>query len=266
MEGCSIVRERIAIVTGATGGIGLAIARTLTDEGFRVVIFSRSNPPEMEEQIEEMAARGLRPLYIQGDVTSHSDREGLCSTVLERFGRIDVLVNNAGVAPQQRLDVLETNEASFDFVMDVNLKGLFFLTQLTANAMLAGVSSPNFDDTYRPVIVNISSLSAYTSSLNRGEYCISKAGVSMVTKLFSHRLAEYGIAVHEVRPGIIATEMTEGVKEKYDALIQEGLAPIARWGQPEDVAAAVSVLCSGKLSFSTGEVINVDGGFHLRRL
>lgn len=265
-EGSTIVPEPIAIVTGGTSGIGLATARKLTADGFRSVIFGRSSEEHARPQLDELALMGLQPLFVHGDVTNKTDRERLVRTVRDTFGRIDVLVNNAGVAPPKRLDILDTTEESFDFVMDVNLRGLFFLTQLTAKAMIQGVGEAKEGDHYRPSIVNISSLSAYTSSTNRAEYCISKAGVSMVTKLFADRLAQYGIGVYEVRPGIIATDMTKPVKEMYDSRIREGLAPIARWGQPEDVAAAVSVLCSGTLSFSTGEVINVDGGFHLRRM
>jgi 3-oxoacyl-[acyl-carrier protein] reductase len=182
---------------------------------------------------------------------------------LENFGRIDVLINNAGVAPKTRMDLLETTEESMDHVLGINLKGTFFLTQLVANVMTRQLER---DPDSRPKIINISSVSAYTSSVNRGEYCISKAGLSMVTSLFADRLAEYGILVYEIRPGIIKTDMTAAVQEKYDRLIEQGLTPVKRWGVPQDIADAVSVLCSGKLGFSTGEVLNVDGGFHLRRL
>jgi len=183
---------------------------------------------------------------------------------MQEFGRIDILVNNAGVAPRERKDILEMSEESFDFVVGINLKGTLFMTQKVANIMIEGLEGR--DQGFNPVIVNIASLSSYTSSPNRGEYCISKAGVSMLTKLFADRLAENGINVYEVRPGIIFTDMTKVVKGKYDKLIDEGLTPIKRWGYPEDIANAVSVFCSGKLNFSTGEVINVDGGFHLKRL
>ena len=202
-------------------------------------------------------------IYVQGSLGEAQDRDRLVDKVLDEFGRIDVLVNNAGVAPKVRMDILETTIESFDFVVNTNLKGTFFLTQRVANEM---IKKKQKDDNYNPIIINISSMSAYTSSTSRGEYCISKAGISMVTKLFADRLAEYGINVYEIRPGIIATDMTSTVKDRYDALIEERLLPIKRWGYPEDIAKAVWALCSGLLPYSTGEVINVDGGFHIRRL
>jgi 3-oxoacyl-[acyl-carrier protein] reductase len=182
---------------------------------------------------------------------------------LERFGRIDLLVNNAGIAPRQRVDILEVGEASYDEVMAVNLKGPFFLTHRVAKAMIGLIEAGTVE---RPKIVNVGSLSAYTSSPSRGEYCLSKAGVAMMTALYADRLAGYGIQVYEVRPGIIATDMTRVVGKKYDDLIAQGLTPIRRWGQPDDVARAVVAIAEEYLPFSTGEVINVDGGFHLRRL
>ena len=181
---------------------------------------------------------------------------------LKKFGRIDGLVNVAGVAPKVRADLLEMSEESYDFVMDINTKGTLFLTQAAANEMIKNEPVNGI----RGYICNISSLSAYTSSVNRGEYCISKAGVTMITKLFADRLAEFGIPVNEVRPGIIATDMTGTVKEKYDNLIENGLLPIKRWGMPEDISDAVFALCSGNLPYVTGQSLEVDGGFHLRRL
>ena len=188
------------------------------------------------------------------------DRERFVKTAMDLYGHIDILVNVAGVAPKVRADLLEMTEESYDYVMDINTKGMLFLTQAVANIMIQNPGPA------RGAIVNISSLSAYTSSVNRGEYCISKAGVSMITKLFADRLAEYGIPVNEVRPGIIATDMTSKVQAKYDALIEGGLLPIKRWGQPEDVASAVVALCNGSLPYVTGQSIDVDGGFHIRRL
>jgi NAD(P)-dependent dehydrogenase (short-subunit alcohol dehydrogenase family) len=176
---------------------------------------------------------------------------------MDRYGKIDILVNVAGVAPKVRTDLLEMTEESYDFVMNINTKGTLFLTQAVANIMKQEKSGS---------IINISSMSAYTSSTSRGEYCISKAGVSMITTLFADRLAEYGITVNEIRPGIIETGMTQKVKEKYDALIDAGLLPIQRWGQPSDVANAVWILCNGSLPYVTGQSIDVDGGFHIRRL
>lgn len=244
--------KRTALVTGAAGGIGFACVQTLLRNGFAVAGMGRNDnlPSQPEGDF----------LYYRGDVRSDADRRGFIAAAKQRFGRIDVLVNAAGVAPRVRRDLLEMTEESFDEVMDINLKGLLFLTVLAANEMIKN------EGPQRGHIVNISSLSAYASSVNRGEYCISKAGVSMVTALFADRLAEYGIPVNEVRPGIIATSMTEKVKEKYDALIEGGLLPEKRWGRPEDVAAAVMALCGGSLPYVTGQSIDVDGGFHLRRL
>ena len=244
--------KKTALITGAAGGIGFATAKTLLDNGFAVAGMGR------REACPELPSDDF--IYVQGDVSIDADRRRFIEAAKNRFGRIDVLVNVAGVAPKVRRDLLQMTEESFDYVMDVNLKGLLFLSILAANEMI-GNEGPQ-----KGCIVNISSLSAYASSVNRGEYCISKAGVSMVTKLFADRLAEYGIPVNEIRPGIIATPMTQAVKEKYDALIEGGLLPEKRWGQPEDVAAAVLALCSGALPYVTGQSIDVDGGFHIQRL
>lgn len=243
---------KTAIVTGAASGIGLAIAQKLAGEGFAVYGMSR--------RAEGPAFPGFH--YISGDVSSREDRARLVEAALEHTGRINVLVNSAGVAPKVRADLLDMSEESYDYCMNINTKGTMFLTQLVARHMRENPVT----DGVRGYICNVSSISAYTSSVNRGEYCISKAGLSMVTALFADRLAEYGIPVNEVRPGIIATDMTAKVQEKYDALIGGGLLPIARWGQPEDIANAVWTLCSGALPYVTGQCVNVDGGFHLRRL
>ncbi len=200
--------------------------------------------------------------YVQGDLAKGEDRAALVEEALCCFGRIDGLVNVAGVAPKMRADLLEMTEESYDHVMNINTKGTLFLTQAVAREMIKNPC----ENGIRGYICNISSISAYTSSVNRGEYCISKAGATMITKLFADRLAEYGIPVNEVRPGIIATGMTEKVKEKYDKLIGDGLLPIKRWGQPEDIAEAVYALCSGALPYVTGQSLDVDGGFHIRRL
>lgn len=257
--------KRVAIVTGASRGIGNAIAAQLAEDGYAICIVDVFDENNVTENINKIKEKGQPVLYLKGDISSAESRKEVVDKVMEQFGRIDVLVNNAGVAPKVRMDMLETTEESMDFVLNINLKGTFFITQLVANTMIKLLKSGGIAD-YQPKIVNISSLSAYTSSVNRPEYCISKAGVSMITTLFADRLAEYGINVYEIRPGIIRTPMTEVVKDKYDKLIGDGLLPIKRWGYPEDIANAVSVLCSGKLAYSTGEVINVDGGFHIRRL
>jgi NAD(P)-dependent dehydrogenase (short-subunit alcohol dehydrogenase family) len=228
-----------------------------------VVINYRGNAEAAHETARLAEAAGGPALLVQADIALTADRERLLAETLSAFGRIDLLVNNAGVGPRQRVDLLEITEASYDEVMAVNLKGPFFLAQATARAMIALTRAGTVRE---PKIVNIGSISAYTASVNRAEYCISKAGVGMMTALFADRLAGEGIHVYEIRPGIIETDLTSIAKAKYDALIAGGLTPIRRWGQPQDVAAAVVALAEGFLPFSTGEVINVDGGFHLRRL
>jgi len=240
---------KVAIVTGCAGGIGRAVCDKLLETGYAVVGM---------DVVDDCKINADNFIYIKGDLSSCTDRARIVSTAVDKFSQVNVLVNVAGVAPRVRADLLEMTEESYDFVMDINTKGTLFLTQLVANQMISqGVHG---------CIVNISSMSAYTSSINRGEYCISKAGVSMITKLFADRLAPEGIMVNEVRPGIIRTGMTEKVKNKYDNLIDGGLLPIKRWGTPEDIANAVFVLCSGQLPYVTGQSIDVDGGFHIQRL
>lgn len=242
------------IISGCTRGIGAACVNKFLLEDWRVTGMGRSEEsPFPDYSIFH---------YVQGDLSSPYDRKRLVMEAYYKFGPIDALVNVAGVAPLERCDLLEMTEESYDRVMDINTKGTLFLTQEAAKSMIKNTP----ENGIRGYICNISSLSAYTSSTSRGEYCISKAGVSMITKLFADRLAEYGILVNEVRPGIIATDMTSKVKEKYDDLIDGGLLPIARWGEPNDIADAVYALCSGALPYVTGQSLDVDGGFHLRRL
>lgn len=257
------MNERVALVTGASRGIGRGIALALAQKGWAVVINYRGQADAAQITAQDVVAAGGRSLVVQADIGQAADRERLVAAAMDEFGRLDLLVNNAGMAPLRRMDLLETTEASYDQVMTVNLKGPFFLTQRVANLMIQLIQAGTVA---RPMIVNIGSMSAYTSSPNRGEYCLSKAGIAMMTALFADRLAEYGIHVYEVRPGIIATDMTSVVKERYDRLIDDGLTPIRRWGEPADVGRAVVALAEGYFPFSTGEVINVDGGFHLRRL
>ncbi|MCY3901916.1 MAG: 3-ketoacyl-ACP reductase [Caldilineaceae bacterium] len=256
---------KVALVTGAGRGIGRGIALALAEAGWAVVINYRGNAATANETAELAREAGGEALVVQADIGAAADRARLVEAALERFGRIDLLVNNAGMGPRTRLDILETTEASYDEVMNVNLKGPFFLSQLVAHTMLERLE-PGVDRADAPKIINIGSISAYTSSPTRGEYCISKAGVTMMTLLFADRLAESGINVYEVRPGIVETDMTSGVKGKYDKLIGDGLTPIRRWGQPEDVGRAVVAVAEGRFPFSTGEVLNVDGGFHMHRL
>lgn len=261
----------VAIVTGGTRGIGHAVCVRLATERHRIAAFGRSAPEDIQDNLR--AIQTAMPdetgfLYVRGSIDVEEDRKKLVETSLQQFGRIDVLVNNAGVAPSVRMDLLQTTAESFDRVMAINLRGPFFLTQHVANVMVDTLQNGSRDMTenYRPTIINVASISSYVSSTMRGEYCISKAGLSMMTSLFADRLAEYGVGVYEIRPGIIATDMTAAVTEKYTKLINDGLLPLRRWGTPEDIASAVAMLCHGALPYSTGEVINVDGGFHLRRL
>jgi NAD(P)-dependent dehydrogenase (short-subunit alcohol dehydrogenase family) len=258
-----MVKERVALVTGSTRGIGKAIAIRLAQEGYAVAMNSRQTEDVVRESIEEVRAFGQPVLYLQGDIAQPGDRQAMVETLIQEFGRIDLLINNAGVGPKVRLDILETTEESMNYVLGVNVLGTFFLSQAVAKIMLEAKSE---QPALLPLIINISSMSAYTSSLNRGEYCISKAGVSMITQLFASRLADDGIRVYEIRPGIIETELTAKVRDRYEPLIKDGITPIKRWGQPEDIAQAVVTLSNGGLLFSTGDVLNVDGGFHLRRL
>ena len=257
--------QRSALVTGAGRGIGRGIALALAQAGWAVVINYRGNAATANETAELARKAGGDALVVQADIGVAADRARLVQAALERFAQIDLLVNNAGMAPRTRMDILETTAASYDEVMNVNLKGPFFLTQLVARTMLERLET-GADSARAPQIINIGSISAYTSSPARGEYCISKAGVAMMTLLFADRLAESGINVCEVRPGIVETDMTSAVKEKYDKLIGDGLTPIRRWGQPEDVGKAVVALAEGLFPFSTGAVLNVDGGFHMHRL
>lgn len=259
-----------ALVTGGSRGIGRGICLSLARSGFGVVINYASNASAAEECrkicIDSAPdAEKVRFEIVQADVASPQGRACLMEFVQHELGWVDVLVNNAGAAPKVRADLLEATEESFDRLMAVNLKGPYFLTQAMANYWVRRL--PDLPSARaKPKVINISSVSAYAASVNRGDYCVSKAGFSMATQLFAARLAEYGVNVYEVRPGIIATDMTAAVKEKYDRMIADGLAPIARWGTPEDVGRAVAAIAQGSFPFSTGEVINVDGGFHLRRL
>jgi 3-oxoacyl-[acyl-carrier protein] reductase len=259
-----------ALVTGGSRGIGSGICLSLARAGFGVAINYTSNAEAAEECKRlciEVApdAKKVKFETIQADISDTQGRTRLMEFVEHEWGWIDLLVNNAGVAPKVRADLLEATEESFERLMATNLKGPYFLTQAAANYWIAGLQYlPG--GRAKPKVINISSVSAYAASINRGDYCVSKAGLAMATQLFAVRLAEYGINVYEVRPGIIATDMTAAVQEKYERMIAEGLTPIARWGTPEDVGRAVAAIAQDAYPFSTGEVINVDGGFHLRRL
>lgn len=253
----------VALVTGGSRGIGRGISQALAREGFTVLVNYVSNLSAAEETRELIEQAGGSAELCQGDVALKEDRDLLLDFCMETLGRLDVLVNNAGIAPSKRMDLLETTLESYDQVMNTNLKSAFFMSQAAARLMVNQIEAQRITG---GAIINVSSISAYTASVNRGEYCVSKAGLAMVTQLFAMRLAGHGINVYEVRPGVIATDMTSGVKEKYDKLIAEGLTPIRRWGQPEDIGKAVAMLARGDLPFSTGEVVNVDGGFHMKWL
>ena len=244
-----------ALVTGASRGIGRGIALALAAAGHDVVVNYARNAAAAHEVGKQVEEYGVRARLVQADISVTADRQRL----VEKAGLVDLLVNNAGVAPDVRADILEASEESFDRVIGINLKGPYFLTQLVAQRMIARQVHGK--------IVTISSMSAYTASTNRGDYCLAKAGLAMMTKLYAARLAEHGITVYEIRPGIVATDMTGPVRAKYDRLIhEEGITPIRRWGQPEDVGKAVVAIAQGLLPYSTGQVIDVDGGFHIRTL
>jgi 3-oxoacyl-[acyl-carrier protein] reductase len=247
--------QKVALVTGGTRGIGLGIAEKLAEAGFTVAITGR----RPAEEVQAVLARLPGSIYVQADVASTGDRQRLLQTVESQLGGLDVLVNNAGIAPRVREDILEAGEESFDELIGTNLRGPYFLTQSVASWMIRH-PAPNRS------IINISSVSATVASVNRGDYCIAKAGIAMATKLWAVRLAEHGIAVYEVRPGIIETDMTAGVKGKYDALIESGILLQKRWGTPEDIGTAVSMLARGQLPYATGAVLILDGGLTMARL
>lgn len=265
----------VALVTGGSRGIGLGITERLLADGYAVsILATRPELADVLDPLRELAGDASRVRYVQGSVADPADHVRYVEDAVGAWGRLDLLVNNAGVAPSVRADILEATTESFDRVIGINLRGPYFLTQLFANRVLAlrdGAATSGghaLADPFRPLatIVNVSSTSAVTVSVNRGDYCLSKAGVGMATQLFAARLAPEGIVVYEVRPGIIETDMTAGVRGKYDAFFADGNVPIARWGRPEDVAGAVAILASGQIPYSTGEVVNVDGGFHIPTL
>ena len=254
--------EKIALVTGSSRGIGRAVARRLATEGYAVCVNYRERQDCAMSLVAEISAAGGRAMAVQADVAHRVQVNEMVRRVEGELGPVSLLVNNAGVAPRVRADLLEMSEESFDYVLGVNTKGNMFLTQAVAKQMIRQAPL----DGRKGVIVNVSSCSSVVSSVNRGEYCVSKAGVSMLTTLYADRLAQEGILVHEVRPGVIATDMTSAVQDKYDKMIGDGMFPIARWGTPQDVANAVSALCSDKFLYTTGNYIDVDGGFHIKRL
>ena len=255
--------KNTALVTGGSRGIGFGIARELAKAGFDLAINGVRQESEVSECLEKLGAFGTNIIYARGDVSISDNRRAIFEKVIKAFGHIRVLINNAGVAPSHRMDLLEATEESYDRVMGINLKGPYFLTQLVAGHM---VEIKKENDKFTPSIINISSISASLASANRGEYCLSKAGVSMATKLWAVSLGKYDIPVYEIQPGLIKTDMTLTVKEKYDGLIAGGLCVQKRWGLPEDVGKVVVAMTQGFLPYSTGQVVMVDGGLTIPRL
>ena len=254
----------VAFITGGSRGIGFGCAHQLAQLGFDVAINGMRDASAVSEAIAALEALGADVLYCQGDIGSAEARASMLASIKERFGRLNVLVNNAGVAPKERKDILEASEASFDYVVDTNVKGPYFLSQAAANWMIEQKDAADADAFY--AIINVGSISATVVSVNRGEYCVSKAGIAMMSQLFAARLGEYGIPVYEIRPGVIKTDMTSGVTGKYDALIEDGLCVTKRWGFPDDIGKAVAALANGQFPYSTGQVIMVDGGLTMPRL
>lgn len=255
--------SKIAFVTGGTRGIGLGIATELAKAGFDLAVNGVRNESAVKPVLEDLKKLGVQVIYAQGDVSKKEDRQRMVGDILDRFGKINVLVNNAGIAPPERKDILEATEESFEYVLNVNLQGPYFLTQLAAKQMIE-LKKQNPDEFF--CIINVSSVSATVASVNRGEYCISKAGIAMATKLWAARLGEFDIPVYEIQPGVIKTDMTSGVQEKYDRLFQQGLAIQQRWGTPEDIGKVAAAMASGNMPYSTGQVVMVDGGMTVHRL
>lgn len=260
-----MIETKVALVTGGSRGIGRAISLELADAGYAVLINFNENIGAAEEVRGLVEGRGVPAEICQGDISATSHRDLLVAFTMERFGRIDLLVNNAGIAPKVRRDIIETDEESFDNVINTNLRAPYILTQRVSREMIELIQSKSIAGA---AIVNISSIRSYTTAPNYGEYCISKAGVSMMTKLFAARLAEYGINVYEICPGIIETDMTSApsVRDYYNKKMAAGMAPINRWGKPEEVALAVGAIARGHFPFTTGSVFEIDGGWHIRQL
>jgi NAD(P)-dependent dehydrogenase (short-subunit alcohol dehydrogenase family) len=255
--------RRVALVTGGSRGIGLGIARELVSDGFHLAINGLRDSSEVAAVLADLRSAGSEVMYVRADVADLSQHHHMLDEIERVFGRLDILVNNAGVAPSHRADLLDATAESFDRLMGINLRGPYFLTQAAARWM---VRQRKADDAFRGCVVNVSSISATVVSTNRGDYCITKAGIAMATQLWAARLAEFGIEVFEVRPGLISTDMTTGVKEKYDALIAGGMTVERRWGTPADVGKAVAMLARGNLPYATGQVLVIDGGMTLQRL
>jgi 3-oxoacyl-[acyl-carrier protein] reductase len=256
--------KKVALVTGGTRGIGLGIASALASSEFDLAINGRREAKDVADAVAKLQSAGASVQYLRADISDRSGRAQMLEEIENRFGRLDVLVNNAGVAPDVRADILDATEKSFDRLVSINLKGPYFLTQLASRWMIRQRQSA--DASWRGCVINISSVSATVASVNRGDYCITKAGIAMASQLWAARLAEFGIDVYEIRPGVIATDMTAGVREKYDRLIAEGLTIEKRWGTPEDVGRAAAALARGDIPYATGQVLHIDGGMTIARL
>jgi len=255
--------NKIAFITGGTRGIGFGVALALGKAGFDLAVNGIRNEVDVTNSLEELRNLGVNVAYFQGNIAVREDRQAMLDKILSHFGSVNLLVNNAGIAPRERADILHAKEEIWDEVMEINLKGPYFLTQLFANYFVEKkLENPLFEAS----IINISSISAFVASINRGEYCVSKAGIAMATKLWATRLGEYDIPVYEIQPGIIKTDMTSGVVEKYDKLFQEGISLQRRWGLPDDVGKVAAMLAQGNMPYATGQAIKVDGGLHIQRL
>jgi len=257
------MKRRVALVTGGTRGIGFGAAYALGKEGFNLCVCGLRSAEAAEESLAKLRETGAQVLYVRADIGSKEDRNSLIAAIESHYGALHVLVNNAGVAPDVRADILDAGEESFERLMRINLQGPYFLTQAAANWM---IRQRKTDASFSGCIVNVTSVSAEMASVNRGDYCVSKAGLGMATKLFAARLGEFEIPVYEIRPGIIQTDMTSGVQSKYDAMIANGLLVDSRWGRPDDVGRAVAMLARGDLPYATGTVLHVDGGLTVPRL
>ena len=255
--------SKIALITGGTRGIGLGIAMELAKAGFDLAINGMRDETSVRSVLDELSNYGVQVAYFQGDISKKDDRTKIVKGVMAHFGKINILINNAGIAPPERKDILEATEENFDIVMNINLRGPYFLTQSVANLMI-DIKKQLSEEFF--CIINVSSVSATIASVNRGEYCISKAGIAMATKLWASRLGEFDIPVYEIQPGVIRTDMTAGVQQKYDILFQNGLAIQQRWGTPSDIGKVAAAMAAGSMPYSTGQVVLVDGGMTIPRL
>jgi NAD(P)-dependent dehydrogenase (short-subunit alcohol dehydrogenase family) len=255
--------HKVALITGSTRGIGFGIAKALAKEGYNLVINGVRDESKLGTRLSELRSSGIEAIYCRGDIGCSEDRKSIVEKAKEHYGRLNILVNNAGIAPGKRSDILVATEEDYEKVLKTNLQGSYFMTQIVANWM---IQQKKADPDFNSCIINISSISATVASVSRGEYCISKAGISMSTQLFAVRLGEFNIPVYEIRPGVISTDMTSGVREKYDSLIENGLSLQRRWGMPDDVGKVVSAIAAGNFAYSTGQVFMVDGGLTVPRL